>query len=807
MNTTIAFVAQSLDPATLIPAWLPNGKQDGDEWVALNPRRADKHLGSFRINLKTGLWADFATNDKGGDLVSLYAYLHGINNGQAAKELAETHGLTTVLDNNQAPPEYKPKVAKKSAWQPIVPPPDFALATRPATYKHFVKGEVDREYTPAEVYEYQDINGTPLFWVYRIEKENGKETIPVCFCENEQGLKQWRYRAPLPPHSLYRLPELRLPKDLFVLVEGEKCANIGRLLPENIAVVSWLGGCKKWQKSDFSPLYGKKVLLWADADSVGKQAMNGIGDMLSKQGSVCHYVRLPENTPKGWDIIDCFQEHGITAVMEYIFNAAHHSSEPYQLTAEEWAELGKKAQTEQQSKQPNTPQQDKPAHYYKKSKEEIRDIWQRFVYIDGTSDIFDLKYNKFINRTAADMAMGGMFKSWNKSPYRRVLPPDAIVFDPTGEKCPENGYINLFDGFEPELEEVKPFRLPENLSFARLLEMPKKCKQIIGLVCHLCNQDIVQVEWLLNWLALPLQRRGTKMATAVVVKSYIHGAGKSLFFDGVMRKIYGKYARHFVQSDLESQFNANREFCLFGVFEEIFTGKSKYDHTGSLKDLITAETMRIEKKHFDAQESQNLMNCVFLSNYIQPFPIEENDRRYFVVAPENILQKQQAAEIVEEINNGGVLAFYRFLLSLPLTLTQGDRYGLAANAPFHAHTFPIMTDAKLTVIKWGFASWQAFFYAWQSSEIGNMPFQSCTSSDLWRLYLYWCDRSNEQKMKKNQFLLAMRTKLTLKRIRYTTTHGGVYQATCFLVSNHAEQAQYSAEINEFADKLRNLLGV
>jgi putative DNA primase/helicase len=41
----------------------------------------------------TGKWADFATNDKGGDLISLWAYVKGVNNAQAAKELIEFLGV------------------------------------------------------------------------------------------------------------------------------------------------------------------------------------------------------------------------------------------------------------------------------------------------------------------------------------------------------------------------------------------------------------------------------------------------------------------------------------------------------------------------------------------------------------------------------------------------------------------------------------------------------------------------------------------------------------------------------------------
>ena len=77
----------------LLHRWLPQGRVRGREYVALNPRRADRHLGSFRINLKTGRWGDFATDDKGGDVVSLAAYLSGTGQAEAAHALADMLGV------------------------------------------------------------------------------------------------------------------------------------------------------------------------------------------------------------------------------------------------------------------------------------------------------------------------------------------------------------------------------------------------------------------------------------------------------------------------------------------------------------------------------------------------------------------------------------------------------------------------------------------------------------------------------------------------------------------------------------------
>jgi hypothetical protein len=77
----------------LIARWLPEGQRRGREWVALNPHRSDRRLGSFSINLRTGRWADFATSDRGGDVISLAAYLSGTSQIEAARRLAAMLGM------------------------------------------------------------------------------------------------------------------------------------------------------------------------------------------------------------------------------------------------------------------------------------------------------------------------------------------------------------------------------------------------------------------------------------------------------------------------------------------------------------------------------------------------------------------------------------------------------------------------------------------------------------------------------------------------------------------------------------------
>jgi hypothetical protein len=77
----------------ILPRLLPNGRREGHEYLALNPRRSDRRLGSFKINLRTGVWADFASDDKGGDPVSLVAFIEDCKQGDAALKLARMLGL------------------------------------------------------------------------------------------------------------------------------------------------------------------------------------------------------------------------------------------------------------------------------------------------------------------------------------------------------------------------------------------------------------------------------------------------------------------------------------------------------------------------------------------------------------------------------------------------------------------------------------------------------------------------------------------------------------------------------------------
>ena len=90
--------ASALNSAeAVIKGLLPDGTRHGAEWVARNPTRADHKAGSFKVNIRTGKWGDFATGDRGGDLVSLAAFVTRLDQREAAIRLAESLGVDPYL--------------------------------------------------------------------------------------------------------------------------------------------------------------------------------------------------------------------------------------------------------------------------------------------------------------------------------------------------------------------------------------------------------------------------------------------------------------------------------------------------------------------------------------------------------------------------------------------------------------------------------------------------------------------------------------------------------------------------------------
>ena len=77
------------NPLPILRELVGAGEIRGSDYVALNPRRNDKHRGSFRVDIVTGKFYDFATGDRGGSVIDLAAFVYNCGIVEAAQRLED----------------------------------------------------------------------------------------------------------------------------------------------------------------------------------------------------------------------------------------------------------------------------------------------------------------------------------------------------------------------------------------------------------------------------------------------------------------------------------------------------------------------------------------------------------------------------------------------------------------------------------------------------------------------------------------------------------------------------------------------
>jgi putative DNA primase/helicase len=116
----------------------------------------------------------------------------------------------------------------------------------------------------------------------------------------------WRWKAPPAPRPLYwARRQVGAP---VLITEGEKAADAAAQLFTAYAVATWPSGCKAIDKADWQPLRGRDVVLWPDADDVGREAMAKLAARLLALGCTVRVVAVPTGQPEGWDLADALAE-------------------------------------------------------------------------------------------------------------------------------------------------------------------------------------------------------------------------------------------------------------------------------------------------------------------------------------------------------------------------------------------------------------------------------------------------------------------------------------------------------------------
>jgi hypothetical protein len=241
---------------------------------------------------QAGLWQDFATGE-GGDIFDLWASVHRLDTRRNFAALLDS------IDNwmGTAPVRSAPRRE----------PPTDDLG--PATAR----------------WDYLDMAGNLIACVYRYDAPDGKEFRPW-------DVKARRHKAP-DPRPLYNQPGIATASQV-VLVEGEKCADA--LMAKGICATTAMNGANApVEKTDWSPLAGKHVLIWPDNDESGKAYALRAADALRLAGAVSVAVLTPPvGKPLKWDAADAVNE-GFD-IPAFLKSAASPSAKRHAIQLTDW---------------------------------------------------------------------------------------------------------------------------------------------------------------------------------------------------------------------------------------------------------------------------------------------------------------------------------------------------------------------------------------------------------------------------------------------------------------------------------------
>jgi putative DNA primase/helicase len=334
----------------------------------------------------------------------------------------------------------------------------------------------------------------------------------------------------------------------------------------------------------------------------------------------------------------------------------------------------------------------------------------RFTLIYGTDTAFDELRRCIIGLGPLRSAAGkSLVRMWLEHPSRKTVLPEQVGFDPAGTSA--DVVCNLWGGWPTEARQGG-------------------CDALLRILEHLCGREDKPREvynWVLKWLAYPLQHPGAKMQTALLIHGP-EGTGKNTVF-GAVRQAYGRYGFTFTQVELESQFNGIFSGKLFGIGNEVVSRAELYHQQGRMRNMITETEWPINEKNLPARMEQNHCNMVFFSNRIDIAKLDPDDRRYCVIWTPEPADPSLYLEAKHELANGGAAALHWHLLN------QVDLAG------FDEHSKPPMTRAKRGLINLGMDSTERFWRA-LIEDTGELHalYMPCTSAQLYQAYTLYCRR-------------------------------------------------------------------
>ena len=243
---------------------------------------------------KIGLWYDFATGDS-GNILTLWGATHGWNRHRHFPEIATS--VQEWLGTYQSPSPQTDASGRNTPTQTRMP--ETRMPKRQVS-------QPEELGVPTGKWNYEDTDGNVIGCMSRYDTPKGKEFRPW-------DVKTRKHKAPN-PRPLYNQPGIAR-SETVILVEGEKCADVLKSLGI-CATTAMNGAHAPVDKTDWSPLHGKHVLVWPDNDVPGKAYADRVIKKLASPDLELASLSLmdipdasvPEGKPEKWDAANAIEE-------------------------------------------------------------------------------------------------------------------------------------------------------------------------------------------------------------------------------------------------------------------------------------------------------------------------------------------------------------------------------------------------------------------------------------------------------------------------------------------------------------------
>lgn len=301
---------------------------------------------------------------------------------------------------------------------------------------------------------------------------------------------------------------------------------------------------------------------------------------------------------------------------------------------------------------------------YEYLKQELEKTWfylkshnkfcEEYTNIDGDIELIMRKKDDFKDLTAKYKIddKEHIVNQWLEDDDKRSY--DKLEFLPPPQKIGDNIY-NLYTGLKGD----------------KLTGNDAPYDLILNHIKILTGYDEAGYIYVLNYLAHLIQKAGELPMVALLFRSEAEGVGKDLFFD--------RFQKYFI----------NDEYCLstckikqvIGQFPLIakkllvrineVSGRDTFTANEDIKDLITAETVNVEKKGIDAIKYRNFGRYIFFSNNQTPISIGTKDRRFVVFDCCNDFANNKdgyADKLLTQLDNqDSMYSFYQYLKNLDIS--------------------------------------------------------------------------------------------------------------------------------------------